>query len=196
MLGRELKLPIDLLCSRPEENDVATPYVQTMQERMEEVHQFTRERLQLASDRMNRYYDAAVRETSYKRGDPVWLYSPQRKKGLSPKLQRPWQGPFLVLQKINDVVYRIQLSPRIKPKIVHHNRLTPYQGQTPPSWLEDPPGGIQERTTHEASTARNRGVEANTHPGRSLTRHHHLETSPPSLRRSDRQRAPPNSYGQ
>ncbi len=122
MLGRELKLPIDLPCSWPEENNVATPYVQVKQERMEEVHQFTRERLQLASDRMKRYYDAAVRETSYKRGDPVWLYSPQRKKGLSPKLQRPWQGPFLVLQKINNVVYRIQ---------------SPHQSQDSPPYLND-----------------------------------------------------------
>ncbi len=42
ILRRELKLPIDLLCSRPEEYDVATLYVQAMQEIMEEVHKFTR----------------------------------------------------------------------------------------------------------------------------------------------------------
>ena len=69
------------------------------------------------------------------RGDAVWLHNPQRKKGLSPKLQRPWQGPYLVLKRINDVIYRIQLGPSIRPKVVHSNRLWKYRGADPPGWL-------------------------------------------------------------
>ncbi len=67
----------------------------------------------------------------------MWLFNPQRKKGISPKLQKPWHGPYLVVTKINDVIYCIQLSPRSKPKIVHHNRLWKYQGESPPTWLQD-----------------------------------------------------------
>ncbi len=54
VLGRELRLPIDLLCGRPEESNCAPTYAQAIQDRLEEVHRFTRERLQLASDRMKR----------------------------------------------------------------------------------------------------------------------------------------------
>ena len=137
MLGRELKLSIDLLFPRPEENDLVTTYADTLRDRMERVHRFARSHLQLASDRMKRYYDASVREMSYKRGDPVWLYNPQRKKGISPKFQRPWHGPNIVMKKIKDVIYRVQLSPHTKPKVIHHNRLAPYQGQNIQNWLQN-----------------------------------------------------------
>lgn len=29
----------------------------------------------------------------------------QRRKGKSPKLMRPWRGPYVVIKRINDVVY-------------------------------------------------------------------------------------------
>ncbi len=40
MLGRELKLPIDLLLTRPEEQHCATTYGQTLQEGLEHIHFF------------------------------------------------------------------------------------------------------------------------------------------------------------
>ena len=43
-----------------------------------------------------------------------------------------WQkkkGPFLVTERINDVIYRIKRSPRAKPKVVHHDRLKLYIGE-------------------------------------------------------------------
>ena len=72
---------------------------------------------------------ALLRQTnaiSFKEGDQVWLYNPQRKKDRSPKLQRDWEGPYRVIKKINDVVYRIQKGPRLKMKVVHSNRLAKY----------------------------------------------------------------------
>jgi hypothetical protein len=32
-------------------------------------------------------------------GDAGWFYNPLRTKGLNPKFQRPWQGPFLGYRK-------------------------------------------------------------------------------------------------
>ena len=58
-------------------------------------------------------------------GQAVWLYNPAKKVGRAPKLQCRWEGPFAVLECINDVTYRIQKSPRAKPRIVHYNRLKP-----------------------------------------------------------------------
>ncbi|KAJ8948954.1 hypothetical protein NQ318_022976 [Aromia moschata] len=59
----------------------------------------------------------------------------------SPKLQSNWEGPYTIIRKINDLVYRIQLSPRSKPKVVHLERLARYTGHNPPDWfvVEDPP---------------------------------------------------------
>ena len=57
------------------------------------------------------------------------LYNPQRKKGVSPKLQPNWDGPYLVIKRISDVVYRIQSSKnrRSKMKVVHLERLAKYR---------------------------------------------------------------------
>ena len=49
-------------------------------------------------------------------GDAVWLHDPQRRKGVNPKLQRPWKGPYLI-KKNNDLIYRIWLGPHTKPKV-------------------------------------------------------------------------------
>ena len=59
---------------------------------------------------MKQYYDVQLSPASLlQRGDPVWLYNPQRKKGITPKFQKLWKGPYLIMKKINDIVYHIQL---------------------------------------------------------------------------------------
>ena len=40
----------------------------------------------------------------------------------------------MVIKNINDLVYRIQLGPGLKPKVVHRNRLWKYSGKAPPTW--------------------------------------------------------------
>ncbi|KAL6491384.1 hypothetical protein MHYP_G00017290 [Metynnis hypsauchen] len=58
-------------------------------------------------------------------GARVWLYNPQRKKGLCPKLQSAWVGPCSVLSRLGEVVYRIRWGRRTM--IVHRDRLAPYR---------------------------------------------------------------------
>ena len=52
-----------------------------------------------------------------------------------PKLQKPWQGLHIIVNRINDLVYRIQLGPQSRPRVVHFNRLWKYHGENPPRWL-------------------------------------------------------------
>ena len=136
MLGRELKLPVDLIFGRPEEEILQTPveYVLTLQERLEQVHGFARAHLREMSIKMKDRYDTLLEGELLDVGDAVWLHNPQRKKGLSPKLQRPWEGPYIVTKVINDSVYRIQLGAKTKAKVVHRNRLWSYSGSNVPTW--------------------------------------------------------------
>ena len=53
----------------------------------------------------------------------------KKKKGRSPKLETPWEGPWMVTKQVTDVVYCIQRNPKEKPKFVHHDRLKPFQEQ-------------------------------------------------------------------
>ncbi|GBN83539.1 hypothetical protein AVEN_207911-1, partial [Araneus ventricosus] len=55
------------------------------------------------------------------------MYNPKRRRGLSPKLQQNREGPYTVVKKLNDVVYRVQRSSNAKPKVIHINRLAPYR---------------------------------------------------------------------
>ena len=170
---------------------------------MEWVHQFSWSHLELASNHMKRYYDASVWEMSYKGDDPVWFYNPQRKKGISPKFQRLWHGPYIVLKKINDVIYRVQLSPHTKPKVIHHNRLAPYQGQNIQNWLQNQDARQQQASeimSVRTPSATNMQSETNVRTGKpprnnsaEFPKNDKGELVPP-LRRSGRQRAPPKIW--
>ena len=65
-------------------------YAQTLQEQLERVHEFAWVRMKVSSDQMKDRYDPPDITQHLEAGDAVWLYSPQKKKGLSPKLQCPW----------------------------------------------------------------------------------------------------------
>ncbi|KAJ8947677.1 hypothetical protein NQ318_009561 [Aromia moschata] len=110
-------------------DDVAgEDYVSTLRQRMDDIHERVRSNIQGASDRMKETYDINANDGRYQPGNQVWLYNPQRRRGLSPKLQSSWEGPYEVVTRINDVVYRIQKLPRGKPRVVHFNRLAPFTG--------------------------------------------------------------------
>ena len=138
MLGRDIQLPADVLTGRLEDVNYDGPdqYTDHLRDRLEQVHQYAREHLNVASERQKRNYDHKAQAGGYNRGDAVWLYSPKKVKGYSPKLQRPWDGPYLVTKRLSDVTYRIQKGIRSKPRVVHYNRLKPYCGENPPTWLE------------------------------------------------------------
>lgn len=141
MFGRELRLPVDLMFERPPDGDVkvtATEYATTLRDRLAMAHQRVRERIKVSSEAMKLRYDARASGETMEPGDKVWLYNPQRKKGLSPKLMSPWEGPYTVVKRLSDVTYRIQRSPRAILKVVHINRL--WKAAAPPhySWSPSP----------------------------------------------------------
>ncbi|KAJ8914068.1 hypothetical protein NQ315_017589 [Exocentrus adspersus] len=108
VFGAELRLPIDLISDRPKEEEGVDNYLSRLQDRLRLTH-------------------TEVRQN----GEKVWLYNPKRTKGKSPKLQKSWEGPYTVVTRLNDVVYRIQKNPQAKMKVVHIDRLTPYQEPHP-----------------------------------------------------------------
>ncbi|GFW66577.1 retrovirus-related Pol polyprotein from transposon 412 [Trichonephila clavipes] len=127
--GRDLRLPCDLLFGRPPDTPSSPEeYVQNLQARFEDVHNLARERINLRTEKMKTRYDTKATGHQFKEGDKVWFYNPTRRKGLSPKLQSHWDGPYTILKIINDVVIRIRKSTNSKPRVVHYDRLAPYYG--------------------------------------------------------------------
>ncbi|GFU74545.1 retrovirus-related Pol polyprotein from transposon 412 [Trichonephila clavipes] len=129
LFGQDLRLPCDLLFGRPPDTPSSPEeYVQNLQARFEDVHNLARERINLRTEKMKTRYDTKATGHQFKEGDKVWFYNPTRRKGLSPKLQSHWDGPYTILKIINDVVIRIRKSTNSKPRVVHYDRLAPYYG--------------------------------------------------------------------
>lgn len=129
LFGRELRLPCDLKFGcKPGEDLAGEDYVSRLRRRLDDIHEQVRRNIQDASDRMKESYDINTERSGYQIGDLVWLYNPQRRRGLSPKLQKDWEGPYQIIKRINDVIYRIRRTAQSKPKVVHSNRLARYSG--------------------------------------------------------------------
>ncbi|GFW62307.1 retrotransposable element Tf2 protein type 2 [Trichonephila clavipes] len=77
LFGRNLRLPADLLFSRPPDAPLAPEeYIDIFQARMEEIHQLARERIGMASENMKTRFDTgATLHDYFHEGDKVWLWN-------------------------------------------------------------------------------------------------------------------------
>ena len=75
-----------------------------------------------------------MRSREFTSGSWVWMYSPRRYVGRSPKWQRNYSGPFLVIRRLSFVLYVVQRSRRAKEIVVHGDKLKLYLEPAPDSW--------------------------------------------------------------
>ena len=79
-----------------------------------------------AAERTKRYYDCKSRPLAFKPGDLVYVLSPRRFVGRSPKWQQKYSGPFEVVRQVNAVNYAVSKGPRGAVEIVNIDKLKPY----------------------------------------------------------------------
>lgn len=53
-----------------------------------------------------------------------------------PKLEKKYDGPFLIIGKRSAISYIIQLNADGKEKLVHHDKVKPYEGSQIRSWIK------------------------------------------------------------
>lgn len=124
LFANQPTLTIDIILGKPETHDnqvFHTDYVELLREKLDKIQDRARQNLNLSSKNMKRRYDYQSNAQVYKIGDNVWLCNPTRTKGRCPELQKPWVGPYTIIHKINDILFRIQRSPHSKPKVVHYD---------------------------------------------------------------------------
>lgn len=140
MLGREVSLPLTALVATPAEEDGEAvgydQYVEHTQAISRKAHEVARRHLRKSATHQKQSYDQKAGKSALCKGQPVWLWDPSRKRGVCPKLTSSWKGPFVVIDKIDDLLYKIQKNPRANPKVVHLNRLKPYVGNQAPKWFK------------------------------------------------------------
>lgn len=141
MLGKEVRLPAEIVVGTPENRtgeEIASygQYVDTIRDRMQCAYDVARQHLKDAAARQKRTYDAKGCFHKYKVGDLVWYLHETRKKGECSKLYNPFEGPFVVVQRLNDLDLVIQFTAKGDQRVVHHNKLKPYEGHKILRWAK------------------------------------------------------------
>ena len=158
MLGRENRMPIDLVMGLPprEANDSQSvdDFVARQQEIAEESYQLARQHLAQNAQRRKSAYDVRVRKSKYDIGDWVWYYYPRKYTQKSPKWQRNFTGPYRVMRVIPPVSYVLQKSPRAKPFVVHADKLKRCYSTPPTDWTLTPEAGDSSDNTVALPTTR------------------------------------------
>ena len=138
-LGRDNRMPLDLLMGLPQEElereRSGDQIIAEMQERAEAAYTLVREQLRVSAERRKALYDIRVKEAKFSVGDWVWYHYPRRYRMKSQKWQKNYTGPFLIVRVIGPVNYVLQKSQKSKPFVVHTDKIKLCYGSTPASWL-------------------------------------------------------------
>ena len=115
--GRELRLPIDLVLPAPEKENV-NEHVQTMIKRMQNVYQYIRKNNEAVIRRNASGY--LGEKFSFKVNDKVLYLSPRKLQSKPLKLTDQWIGPYRIVKRVSDVLYRIKPAEYEGPTIAVH----------------------------------------------------------------------------
>lgn len=132
-------MPVDLAIglsstdANPE--DSVDDYVYRQQESAAEAYRQVREHLQTSAERQKNSYDTRVRAAPFELHQWVWYHYPRKYQGRSPKWQKNYIGPYLIVRCIPPVNYVLQRTRHSKPFVVHADKIKRCYGETPASWI-------------------------------------------------------------
>ncbi|MCG7878552.1 MAG: hypothetical protein N0C90_19805 [Candidatus Thiodiazotropha endolucinida] len=134
LYGESIMLPIDILTDGiPDEESVnserdVSSFVPQLQFNLKKTHAFVRKNLSKSADKQKKHYDCHVREMNYKVGDLVWRNQKKTVPGVKTKITRHWTGPWIITEKLCDVLFRIKHSEHFPSVIIHGDNLKKYCG--------------------------------------------------------------------
>jgi transposase InsO family protein len=169
ILGREARLPIDLVFGVPPDREGETwsydNFVNDRAERVADDFRSVRERLgRLAQVRVDKYV-IKKNVPPLKVGQKVWYFCPRRRPTRSPKWQNFYTGPFKVVRIIDPHVIVISRSNRSRPITVHRDKLKPVVENDESALPEHPFGerraGTENLMDDDAFSESNGCLEAN-----------------------------------
>ena len=135
MFGREVQMPGDIAMDPRlvgPDGDIPA-FAADLTERLARLQELARGHLRQAQQRQKRDYDLRTYEEQYEQGDLIYLRDHQRRKGFSPKLQKVWTGPAVVIEKLGQVLYKVR--GRRGTRVLHHDQLKPYRSADVPHWV-------------------------------------------------------------
>ena len=138
MFGRENYMPMDILLPpSPDQEELTSTdkYADQLKITLNNAYKLARENLKHAAVRQKKLYDLKKSGKSFAVGDIVWMANlGARRKGISPKFQPKWKGPYLIVQQFNDVLVEVMKS-HCKTSVVHTDHLKKWFGKKNPPWI-------------------------------------------------------------
>ena len=133
--GQEICLPIDFMYPNPHDHlpSSTNDFVSARKLAFQKAYESTRSSLNQNQKRPNALYNRKVHGPLYQEEQKVLLHSPVVPVCKSPKFFCPWKGPYVIIQDINDVTYRIEDPLTNKQRVVHYDRLKPFKEPSPTS---------------------------------------------------------------
>ena len=96
-------------------------YAQELRERIRATNQVAREHTKHEKEKAKQQFDKKANRETFRVGDQVLLHDETVRRGRSKKLDSQWIGPYVILEKHNDVNYTIKIKRKMLR--VHANRL-------------------------------------------------------------------------
>ena len=124
----EMLIPLNIMTDElmePNQNVKTSEYASNLKAKLKSMYDLVRGNLQKASHRQKKQYDCRIREHTYKVGDNVWRNQWQSPPGLKATIRRHWTGPWLVVEKLCDVLLRVKHSPSV---VIHGDNMKHYHG--------------------------------------------------------------------
>ena len=128
--GREARLPVDLILPLPgEEAKTLNSHVEETLKRFNRIYAFMRKNNEAIIRRNAKIYSG--KKHDYETDEKVWYLCPRKVDKKPAKLTDQWIGPYKVIKRIAEVLYRIKPADYEGPNIVvHAARLLPYRPGT------------------------------------------------------------------
>lgn len=127
--GRDPQLPIDReLLAQPEEASKAREYKWQLIEKVAKAVELAQKNTETEMARQKKHFDKGRRTVEYQAGDLVWLEVPRiERKGQNRKFAAKWRGPYRVITKTNDLLFKIAgVHNRKDVQHVHVQRMKSY----------------------------------------------------------------------
>ncbi|MES9881589.1 MAG: hypothetical protein ABW185_11985 [Sedimenticola sp.] len=124
MFGREVQLPVDVMFGGVGERFKSpNQYAEKTKAQLDEAFQIARSNNKNSLRQQKKPYDKKIHGSPFLEGDTVMVYCPAFKQGLSKKFHRCWNGPWSIINKFSDAVYRVRKVGARRTMVVHFNRL-------------------------------------------------------------------------
>ena len=98
-------------------------YVDQLRERLKKAHTVAHKNIGKSAVKQKDRYDVKVYQTLYEVGDYIWYLAETCRHGRCLKLNRDFEGPYVITKKLNPLDFQIQVDTFGTSKQVHHDKI-------------------------------------------------------------------------